>query len=196
MGILINIILVILMGVILLLSIPVRLRLNGQVSLSNTSIKGCFICFLGYKNRGIGINVYPDQRISIGSYEKPMFTFSMKGREKEKPSKVKKRQIKSTFTKLKRAPVMKMMKTLFRSIRWEECSISGKLGLNNPMQTGIVFGWLQGFKNIFRTEKCNINLDPVFEPKLETDLNGTIHVRFSPMKTAFQTGFTYLKYHK
>ena len=150
MSIIINSILIILGLIILMLSIPIRLRFNGRLSLSRSSAKYRFKCLLGFKNRGIGIYIYPRKRFSIGSYENPLFTFTMKGSKKEKSNKELKRKFVSIIEKFRKVPMIKMMKTLFRSFRWEECSISGKIGLKSPMHTGMIFGWLQGYKNILR----------------------------------------------
>ncbi|MCH7612607.1 MAG: DUF2953 domain-containing protein [Candidatus Marinimicrobia bacterium] len=180
-----------LLGILLFIIIcPIRVRLSGNLTIQESYINGRLQLSFGYKNRGIGISIFPNRSITFGKYEKPLFSKTFYG----KP-------IKSIFLKdrvflLKKIPFTKLIKSILKTIRWEETSVSGRLGLSNPMQTGIIIGYVHAINGIAKPRKFSFSLEPAFSPKMNTDIKGNMQVRFSPIITTIHAGITYMKFHK
>ncbi len=180
-----------LIGILLIIIIcPIRVRLQGNLNAQDSQINGELQLSMGYKNRGIGIKLLPAGSITFGKYENPLMTkiFEVK-------------QIKFDYLKdrkrlLKKIPYQKLIKSILKTIRWEETSIKGRLGLSNPMQTGMIIGYIHAVNGIVRPQKLNFSLEPAFSPEMNTDIRGNIQIRFSPIITSIQVCITYLKFRK
>ena len=104
-----------LIGVLLFILIfPIRLRLKGNINIQESHINGRLQLSFGYKNRGVGISIFPNRSITFGKYEKPLYSKTLD----VKP-------IKSIFLKdrvflLKKIPITKLIKSILKTIRWEE----------------------------------------------------------------------------
>ena len=188
------------LGVLVILLIcPVQIRVKGNLKFQESTLDGSARLLLGYSKRGIGIDIIPAKIISFGKYDKPLFVKALKREVKdkkhEKPDKLKK-SFREKYPSLKKMPVRQLIKSILKSIRWEEFSLNGKLGLSNPMQTGIIFGMLNAFKGLVKPKKYKLALKPAFSNKLHTNIAGTVHFRFSPLITAIQAVITYFKYRK
>ncbi len=153
-------------------------------------IDGGLQLILGYKNRGIGISIFPDRSIAFGKYEQPLFFKRIEGEL------IKSIYLKNSATLLKKIPSTIPVKSILRTIHWEETSIKGRLGLSNPMQTGIIMGYIHAFNGIARPRKLHFSLEPAFLPEVNTNIKGEIQIRFSPIITAIQTGISYVKFRK
>jgi len=178
---------------------PVRIQLKSTLKFKEAHINGFAHLMLGYRKRGVGINIYPEKAISFGTYHKPIYVKTLRDQSQETHEKKQtkdKKSIKEKYQFFRKIPVMQLTKSIIRSTRWEEFSLKGKLGLSNPMQTGMVFGFMNSFKGLARPQKFILALEPVFSQKMNTDVEGTMHVRFSPLVTIIQVGFTYLKFRK
>lgn len=197
MDMILYIILIFLGFLTLILAIPIRIRIKGQLSIDNSNMNGNVRCLVGYKKRGIGISVFPNREFSLGRYKKPLFSFTLKGKERSTHTTGKnKRSFGQKFFSFKRLPLKNLSSAIMGSIHWVECSFSGKLGLNNPMQTGVIFGWLYKLKNMLQLQKIHLKVKPDFSPELDTDILGMIHIRLSPIKTVLVTSYTYFKHRK
>lgn len=176
-----------------------RMELKGKLKFQEAHLHGNARLMLGYAKRGIGINIYPEKTIDIGTYHKPIYVKTLGNNSQEtsdnKQTKNKK-SFKEKYQFFRKIPVIQLTKSIIRATRWEEFSLKGKLGLSNPMQTGMVFGFMNSFKGLARPQKFILALEPVFSQKMNTDVEGTMHVRFSPLVTIIQVGFTYFKFRK
>lgn len=178
---------------------PIRMKLKGKLKFQESHLHGNARLMFGYGKRGIGINFYPEKTINIGTYHKPIYvkTLSRKSQKMNKKKHTKgKKSIKEKYQFFRKIPIMQLTKSIIRSTRWEEFSLKGKMGLPNPMQTGMFFGFMNSFKGLVRPHKFILALEPVFTQKMITDVEGTLHVRFSPLVTIIQVGFTYFKFRK
>lgn len=180
-----------LLGILLFIVIcPIRVRLRGNLYIQESHINGRLQLSFGYKNRGVGISIFPNKSITFGKYEKPFFSKTLDG----KP-------VKSIFLKdrvflLKKIPITKLIKSILKTIRWEESSVTGRLGLSNPMQTGIIIGYVHAINGIAKPRKFSFSLEPTFSPEMNTDIKGNMQVRFSPIITTIHAGITYIKFRK
>jgi hypothetical protein len=154
-------------------------QVNGRLQLS-----------LGYKNRGIGISIFPNSSIAFGKYQKPLIFKKIEGEL------IKSISLKDTATLLKKSPSTKLVKSILKTIHWEETSIKGHLGLQNPMHTGMIIGYIHAINGIARPRKLHFSLEPAFLPEVNTNIKGEIQIRFSPIITAIQTGISYVKFRK
>ena len=182
---------VILLGVSLLIIIcPIRIRLQGNLNVQDSSIIKKLQLFLGYKNRGIGINILPIRSIMFGMYRKPFLI---------KPIDLKPIKFKfpdDTEKLLKKIPQKKLINPIFKTIHLQETSIAGHLGLSNPMHTGIIIGYIHTVFGLVKSRKFECLIEPVFSPVMNTNIKGNIHIRFSPIYTTIQAGLAYLKFRK
>jgi len=180
-----------LLGILLLIIIfPIRVRLNGNLIIQESFINGGLQFSFGYKNRGVKISIFPNRFITFGKYEKPLFSKTLD----EKP-------IKSIFLKdggfsLKKTPFTKLTKSILKTFHWEETSITGRLGLSNPMHTGIIIGYIHAINGIVKPRKFRCSLEPTFSPTNNTDIEGNFQIRFSPIFTTIKAGLAFLKFRK
>lgn len=192
-------ILFILSVLLIVLILPVRIRLTGRLKLKESDIEGNARLLLGYRRRGIGIDILPKKTITLGTYQKPIFVKSLqKNTKKNKNHKQEsdEKSLKEKYMSFRKIPVMQLIKSVLKLIHWEEFSLKGKLGFSNPMYTGLALGFLNTFKGLVNPQKLILELEPIFSDKLNTDVEGTIHIRLSPLITVIQAGFTYYKFHK
>lgn len=187
-------ILFILSVLLIVLILPVRIRLTGRLKLKESDIEGNARLLLGYRRRGIGIDILPKKTITLGTYQKPIFVKSLQ--KNTKKNKNHKQESEEKYRLFRKIPVMQLIKSVLKLIHWEEFSLKGKLGFSNPMYTGLALGFLNTFKGLVNPQKLILELEPIFSDKLNTDVEGTIHIRLSPLITVIQAGFTYYKFHK
>ncbi len=178
---------------------PVRIQLKSTLKFEEAHINGFSHLMLGYRKRGVGINIYPEKAITFGTYHKPIYVKTLGDRSQETHEKKQtedKKSITEKYQFFRKIPVLQLTKSFIRSTRWEEFSLKGKLGLSNPMLTGMIFGFMNSFKGLARPQKFILVLEPVFSQKMNTDIEGIMHVRFLPLVTIVHAGFTYLKFRK
>ena len=180
-----------LLGILfIIITCPIRVRLNGNLNMQESNINGKLQLSLGYKNRGVGISIFPNRSITFGKYEKPFIFKNIEGEL------IKSIYLKNSATLLKKIPSTIPVKSILKTIQWEETSIKGRLGLSNPMQTGMIMGYIHAFNGIARPRKLHFSLEPAFLPEMNTDIKGKIQIRFSPIFTALQAGISYVKFRK
>jgi len=182
---------------LIVLTFPVNIRLIGRLKLKESDINGNGRLLLGYRKRGIGIDIFPDKTITIGTYQNPFFIKSLQkntNTKKDEKNEKKGKSIKEKYLSFRKIPAMQLIKSVLESTHWEEFSLKGKLGFSNPMQTGITLGILNTFKGLTNPKKLTLELEPIFSNKLNTDVEGIMHVRLSPLVTVIQAGFTYFKF--
>ncbi|MFQ6676989.1 MAG: DUF2953 domain-containing protein [Fidelibacterota bacterium] len=179
------------MGVFLLIIVcPVRIRLQGILSVQDSQVSKTLRLFFGYKNRGIGVHMLPAGSITFGLYRKPFFIKSLD----LKPIKFKFPEDNENL--LKKIPQKNLIKPILKTIHLEESSITGHLGLSNPMYTGIIMGYIHAVFGIVKLKKFECLIKPVFSPVMNTDIKGDMHIRFSPVFTTIQAVLSYLKFRK
>ncbi len=178
---------------------PLRIQLIGQLNLEETLMDGYVQLSIGYKSRGIRINIFPNRTISFGSYQKPILLKPLG----KKFDKFYYNQSKKSFSFLnnimsffREKKISVIRKSVFKTIRWEELKIEGQLGLPNPMQTGMIWGYIQALKGIIQPKKLTILLEPVFTPELKTDIQGNVQFYLSPIMTSWQVALAYIKFSK
>lgn len=181
--------------IIVLLTIPVRIKLCGKISVVNSIKNGNLQLMIGYKKRGLCINLLPEQYFTLGSYQQALFTFPLK-KGKITPKKKQTDSKQSLGEAVNKKRIFKIIRSILKSLHWIECSLSGKLGMRNPMHSGMVFGIVHIMKSFLHREIVHIQVQPAFYPFMETDLTGTLHFRMSPLRTFILAVYTYLKHRK
>jgi hypothetical protein len=180
--------------ILLMLFIPYRLAVAGHVQWQEGEKTGNATIHLGGAHRGITISPFPNIRFGFGNFDNPLLSFSL---PKKKESPVKKENSKKQKTKTKKKiPYFKIGESTMGEIHFDQFYLNGDIGLPNPMHTGIIYGWSQSLRNLIRSKKFDIEINPQFNNRFETDIRGQFRLRFTPGKVLWQAGKTYFKYKK
>ena len=108
-------ILFILSVLLIVLILPVRIRLTGRLKLKESDIEGNVRLLLGYRKRGIGIDILPKKTITLGTYQKPIFVKSLqKNTKKNKNHKQgsDEKSLKEKYMSFRKIPVMQLIKSV------------------------------------------------------------------------------------
>ncbi len=130
--------------------------------------------------------IYPYRRIGVGQYKNPLFTISLPKRKQQKSKSPKKDRSKQ--------PYLKMGKAALSKVHFDHFSLTGDLGLPNPMHTGLMYGWIQSIGNLIKIDRLNVGIVPLFNNRFETDLDGQFHLKIVPVKVIWQAVKTYFKF--
>ncbi|MBC8346130.1 MAG: DUF2953 domain-containing protein [Candidatus Marinimicrobia bacterium] len=178
-------------ALLLIMFIPYRLAVSGNIQWIAKHKSGNTDIRLGGLNYGILISPFPSTQIGIGRFDKPLFSFSFPKKSKSKTKKHKpKKKNKLTI------PYLKIGKATLKGIHFDQFSLVGDLGLPNPMHTGLVYGWSQSMAGVIRSKKIDIDINPQFNNRFETDMKGYFRLKFIPGKVLWQAIKTYFKFRK
>jgi len=178
--------------ILLILFIPYRLVVAGHIQWLEKKQTGNTEIHFGGPTRGISVTPFPKIQIAFGRYADPLFSFSLPRKKEGKPKKVKKKKKKTKSS----IPYVHMGRSALGEIHFDQFYLNGDLGLPNPMYTGMIYGWSQTLGNIFKSKKSNIEINPQFNNRFETDIRGHFRLRFIPGKVMWQAGKTYFKFRK
>ncbi len=180
--------------ILLILFIPYRLAVAGHIQWLEQLKHGNAQIHFGGSNRGLSITPYPKIRAGIGRFDQPLISFSLPrkkySKEKQEKEKKRKKRVKSTID------YMRIGKAALKEIHFDQFYLNGDLGLPNPMHTGVIFGWSQSLGNLLRSQKVDIDINPQFNNRFETDIRGHFRLKFIPGKVVWQAGKTYFKFRK
>jgi hypothetical protein len=176
---------------LLILFIPFRLAVSGNIQWMTQDKSGNSHIHLGGIHRGISISPFPSIRIGIGRFDKPLFSFSLP--QKKQPNHKNRKLKKKNKSNI---PYIKIGMAALREIHFDHFLLNGNLGLPNPMYTGIIYGWSQSIGRLIRGRKVDIVINPRFNNQFETDINGRFRMKFIPGKVLWQAIKTYFKFKK
>lgn len=171
--------------IILLMVLPYRLTFRGRMVWKTEQKNGNAAIHFGGRNRGLSVALYPSRHISVGKYKHPFFSFSIPHKKKRKASKKKDRP---------ERPYFKMGKAALSEIQFDQISLTGDLGLPNPMHTGLIYGWTQSIGKLINIDRLHVGISPLFNNRFETDLDGQFRLKMVPGKVLWQAGKTYFKF--
>lgn len=166
--------------------LPYRLTFRGRMIWMTHQKEGNAAIHFGGVTRGIALTLYPNRRIGVGQFEKPLFTISLPKRKQQKSKRPKKDRSKQ--------PYLKMGKAALSTVHFDHFSLIGDLGLPNPMHTGLMYGWFQSIGNLMTIDRLHVGISPLFNNRFETDLDGQFRLKMVPGKVIWQAGKTYFKF--
>ncbi len=179
--------LIVLLSIIILLkALPYRLTFRGRIIWMSKQKEGNVAIHFGGVTRGLTIAIYPYRQIGVGQYKNPLFTISLPKRKQQKSKSPKKDRSKQ--------PYLKMGKAALSKVHFDHFSLTGDLGLSNPMHTGLMYGWIQSIGNLIKIDRLNVGIVPLFNNRFETDLDGQFHLKIVPVKVIWQAVKTYFKF--
>jgi hypothetical protein len=74
--------------------------------------------------------------------------------------------------------IIKLLRNLFRSIKFQDITCSLCIGLNDPVQTALMSGYLWSIASMLGLYGRNLSFDPCFEEeKLEGEFSASLNVR-------------------
>ena len=174
---------------IVLLVVPYRLAFSGRLIWNAKERDGDVSIHLGGKTSGLSFSIFPYKKIGFGKYKRPIFSLAIQQKMKKKKNK-KEREAKNQPKKT----YLKMGKAALSQIQFDNLSLSRKLGLANPMHTGLIYGWIKFIENLTKIDKINFQISPLFNNRYETDLNGQFQLKMVPVKVLWQALITYFKF--
>jgi len=180
--------------ILLILFIPYRLAVAGNVEWLAHKKTGSALIHLGGQWHGITISPFPARRIGIGKFDQPFFSFTLPQRKESKAKKLKSKKHKKKFKTT--IPYLRIGKAVLSEIHFDQLYLNGDFGLSNPMHTGMIYGWSQSLGNILSSKKIDIDINPQFNNRFETDIRGQFRLKFMPGKVVWQAGKTYFKFRK
>ena len=181
-----------LIGILLLiLFIPFRLAILGNVKWIGQQKSGSTQIQFGGLNHGISVSPFPSIHIGVGRFDHPLFSFSLpKNSNSKENNKTSKQKNKSTI------PYLRIGKATIGKIQFDHFFLNGDLGLPNPMHTGLIYGWSQSLGGLIKSKKLDITINPQFNNRFETDMKGHFRLKFFPGKVLWQAMKTYFKFRR
>ena len=170
---------------LLILFIPFRLAVSGKIKWIGQQKSGSTQIQFGGLNHGISVSPFPPIHIGVGSFDHPLFSFSL-----PKNNKTLKQKSMSTISYLR------IGKATIEKIQFDHFFLNGDLGLPNPMHTGLIYGWSQSLGGLIKSKKLDITINPQFNNRFETDMKGHFGLKFIPGKVLWQAMITYFKFRK
>jgi len=175
------IIIITLSVLILILSLSFKLILAGNLKYSGSINEFQGIIHFGGKSRGIIIFTSPRLKIGLGKYDQPLFTFSFRKRKAGNKFLKNKKETLKYFLEPDRISVL----PLFKRINFDHLVLKGTLGLSNPMHSGLIYGFTMAAQHAANSSKFKIEINPNFNAQPETDLQGSLGLRFKPIVLAW-----------
>lgn len=174
------------LGIIILL-IPIRFQLRGKIISDSSSTIYSGKILVGGKRFGIAYSPTITNNLCFGPYHHPWFHWTI-------TSTLRSNKRKSASSHSPWIPRLKKVVhnrkwrfAFFRSVHWQYLSVKGKIGLENPMHTGILFGAINTISALIPPKvKKTINISPEFNPPLGTDLHGKLNFTFFPASLALK----------
>ena len=170
---------------VFLMVLPYRLAFHGKMIWKAKQKEGNATIHFGGLNQGLSIALYPNRRISLGRFDHPLFTISLPKKRKQKKTQKKYHS---------NRPYLKMGKAALSEIHFDQFSLTGDLGLPNPMYTGLIYGWIQSIGKLINIKSLHVAISPLFNNRFETDLDGQFRLRMVPGKVVWQAVKTYFKF--
>ena len=166
---------------------PWRISFNGHIVLKESHFSSNGKVTLGTSR--FGFMIKPSKYISFGTFGNPWLRFSA-----QKKSKFETKIPKKENSKMGKKSLLKFIRPALKTFRWEVFSLTGNLGLKSPADTGIVFGGIQAVRGWIRTNRIQLDIQPVFTHKTDTDLTGSLQFSLVPVRLAWNLTKTYLHF--
>ena len=172
--------------IILVLSFRWKISVSGKFLYDKNVFSYSVHALVGGRKRGVGINKTSDCFIIfLGQAHSPFFTIPL-GRKKKTEAK------QNTRKKNKRTPnIFRLLSAVKHSIHWKYFELKGEFGLQDPSQTGKVFGVLMAVANGLFPHKFQHDIQPNFDRKM-VDINCDTTVQFRPTTLAWRIGQAYI----
>ncbi|MFH1852294.1 MAG: hypothetical protein ABIA75_08120 [Candidatus Neomarinimicrobiota bacterium] len=192
------ILIVILLGI---LFFPWRIGVRGQAVTVDGQMVFTGAATVGGRAIGLCLSFLPAFQLGIGPYSKTWIKVTLKKSAKRRPPKKPKKikiKPKKTFAQqlqaLDRMPLMKkLVAAVLRKIHWERLTLTGQLGLKNPMTTGLISGMVAWLKTILPTPPTRIDITTHFNGRLNLDLSGDLVFRLQPGVLAITALVVYIR---
>lgn len=173
---------------LILFFIPWHLYFKGVITICQTEKSASGKMLIGGQNFGIGFRFYPEKSVFLGPVNRPFLSITIRKPNKAKATKAQKQV--SQF----QLKYLKLGKAVLRVIHLERLDIHGKVGFPDPMYTGLVYGYSHTITHILPDSKVNIQMKPAFNNQWDTQLDGTIRIKFLPAFVTWQAAKTYFKF--
>ncbi len=185
--------------IIILLALPWRLGFRGTIksAANDFAISGAGTA--GGTSFGLSMTFLPARKIQFGPYRQPWFGLTIckdadHPVKKSKAEKRAKKKKKSTGMLAQVDQAKAVMGAGVHRIHFNHLAVTGRVGFQNPMQTGLAAGFIQWLKLIL-PDRAKVEITPVFVNG-GTDLEASFALRFSPACLALSAGIAYIRARK
>jgi len=166
----------ILLILIILMVLPLYFKMNGRYldTVETNEMDGTLQ--FGSRTFGFQFNIQNRHHVEVGPYSKPWFSFRTRAQKQPMRGRSDSRSISKHAV-----PRAHWFRWLQKSIHFHTFDLTGRLGFENPMTTGLVFGILSAVRNSLQLPSVRFAVTPKFQATPNTDLKGCLAFHFRPV---------------